>query len=149
DRTLRDAIVTTESHWWNFFSKNDNYDPDRLEYDREQLRKFYADRGYADFRVISAVAELTPDQKDFFATFQIDEGEKYTFGDISVSPHLTRLPQSMLLAAVPIHSGQVFKGSQLEDAQDAITYVAGTVGYANVDVRPVIERDVEHHKINI
>ncbi|MES1201742.1 MAG: outer membrane protein assembly factor BamA, partial [Pseudomonadota bacterium] len=149
DRTLRDAIVTTESHWWNFFSKNDNYDPDRLEYDREQLRKFYADRGYADFRVVSAVAELTPDQKDFFVTFTVDEGVKYEFGDITVSTDLNRLPQNMLLAAVPIHSGQVFKGSQVEDAQDAITYVAGTVGYANVDVRPVIERDVEHHKINI
>src|SRR5262249_3665437 len=83
DRTLRDTVVTTESHWWNFFSKNDNYDPDRLEYDREQLRKFYNDRGYADFRVVSAVAELTPDQKDFFVTYTVDEGVRYTFGDIS------------------------------------------------------------------
>ncbi|MES1157130.1 MAG: outer membrane protein assembly factor BamA [Alphaproteobacteria bacterium] len=149
DRTLRDSIVTTESHWWNFFSKNDNYDPDRLEYDREQLRKFYNNRGYADFRVVSAVAELTPDQKDFFVTFTVDEGVKYTFGDITVSTDLNRLPQAMLLAAVPIHSGQVFKGDQIEDAIDAITYVAGTVGYANVDVRPVIERDTEHRKVNI
>ncbi|HWA00842.1 MAG TPA: outer membrane protein assembly factor BamA [Caulobacterales bacterium] len=149
DRTLKDAIVTTESHWWNFFSKNDNYDPDRLEYDREQLRKFYNNRGYADFRVISAVAELTPDQKDFFVTFTVDEGQRYEFGDITVSTDLNRLPQGMLLAAVPIHSGEVFKGDQIEDAIDAITYVAGTVGYANVDVRPVIERDAEHRKVNI
>ncbi|HVY84832.1 MAG TPA: outer membrane protein assembly factor BamA [Caulobacterales bacterium] len=149
DRTLRDAIVTTESHWWNFFSKNDNYDPDRLEYDREQLRKFYNNRGYADFRVVSAVAELTPDQKDFFVTFTVDEGQRYEFGDITVSTDLNRLPQNLLLAAVPIHSGEVFKGDQIEDAIDAITYVAGTVGYANVDVRPVIERDTEHRRVNI
>jgi outer membrane protein insertion porin family len=60
DRRLRGEIVTTEARWWRFFSSNDNYDPDRIEFDREQLRTFYNDRGYADFRVTSVVAELTP-----------------------------------------------------------------------------------------
>jgi outer membrane protein insertion porin family len=149
DRALRDAIVTTESHWWNFFTKNDNYDPDRLEYDREQLRKFYNNRGYADFRVVSAVAELTPDQRDFFITFTVDEGVKYEFGDITVSTELDRLPESLLISAVPIRSGEVFKGDLIEDAVDAMTYIAGTVGYANVDIRPVIERDAANQRVNI
>ena len=119
DRALRDAIVTTESHWWNFFSKNDNYDPDRLEYDREQLRKYYNNRGYADFRVVSAVAELTPDQRDFYITFTVDEGVKYEFGDVQVHSQLGRLPPEMLLAAIPIRRGEVFKGDLVEDAIDA------------------------------
>lgn len=149
DRTLRDAIVTTESHWWNFFTKNDNYDPDRLEYDREQLRQYYNNRGYADFRVVSAVAELTPDQRDFFITFTVDEGIKYEFGDITVSTELSRLPAALLQAAIPIRSGEVFQGKLVEDAIDAMTYVAGTVGYANVDINPVIERDRANHRVNI
>src|SRR5690606_12548765 len=62
DNDLRDVMVTEVSRWWRFFSSNDNYDPNRLEYDREQLRRFYTNRGYYDFRIVSAVAELSPNQ---------------------------------------------------------------------------------------
>lgn len=149
DRRLRDAIVTTESTWWNFFSSNDNYDPDRLEYDREQLRQFYNNRGYADFRVVSAVAELAPDQRDFLITFTVDEGVRYEFGEVRVQTELNRLPESMLQAVNPIRPGTVFRGEQIEDAIDAMTYVAGSVGYANVQITPVVERDRENQKVNI
>lgn len=149
DRTLRDTIVTTESSWWNFFNRNDNYDPDRLEYDREQLRQFYNNHGYADFRVVSAVAELTPDQKDFFITFTVDEGVRYEFGTVTVETELDRLPRDLLLAAIPIRQGETFNGELIEDAIDAMTYLAGTVGYANVDISPNIERDRENRVVNI
>lgn len=149
DRRLRDAIVTTESTWWNFFSSNDNYDPDRLEYDREQLRQFYNNRGYADFRVVSAVAELTPDQHDFFITFTVDEGVRYEFGEVQIQTELNRLPESLLRAVNPIRPGTEFRGEQIEDAIDAMTYVAGTVGYANVQITPIVERDRDNRKVNI
>jgi outer membrane protein insertion porin family len=149
DRRLADAIVTTESHWWNFFSKNDNYDPDRLEYDREQLRQYYTNRGYADFRVVSAVAELTPDQRDFYITFTVDEGQRFEFGDISVTTELQRVPAELLRAAIPIREGELFQGEMIETSIDAMTLVAGTAGYANVDIRPRIERDRENGRVNI
>jgi len=149
DRRLRDTIVTTKSSWWNFFSSNDNYDPDRLEYDREQLRQYYNNHGYADFRVVSAVAELTPDQRDFFITFTVDEGIRYEFGEIRVQTELDRLPEALLLSSAPIRGGTVFRGELIEDAIDAMTYVAGTVGYANVDITPVVERDRENRVVNI
>lgn len=149
DRRLRDAILTSESSWWNFFESNDNYDPNRLEYDREQLRQYYNNRGYADFRVVSAVAELTPDQRDFYITFTVDEGIRYEFGEIRIQTELNRLSEEMLRAAVPIREGAVFRGDQIEDAIDAMTYVAGTVGYANVDITPVVERDRDNRKVNI
>jgi outer membrane protein insertion porin family len=149
DRTLRDAIVTSESTWWNFFDSNDNYDPDRLEYDREQLRQHYNNRGYADFRVVSAVAELTPDQRDFFITFTVDEGVRYEFGEIRVQTELNRLSEQLLLAAVPIRRGTEFRGSLIENAIDSMSYVAGTVGYANVDIVPIVDRDRENRVVNI
>jgi outer membrane protein insertion porin family len=149
DRRLRDVIVTTESHWWNFFQSNDNYDPDRLEYDREQLRQYYSNRGYADFRVVSAVAELTPDQRDFYITFTVDEGVRYEFGQVHVETELNRLPEALLLAAIPIRAGTEFRGELIEDAIDAMSYVAGTVGYANVDIVPVVERDRDNRIVNI
>jgi len=149
DRRLRDSIVTAESSWWNLFQSNDNYDPDRLEYDREQLRQYYNNRGYADFRVVSAVAELTPDQRDFFITFTLDEGIRYEFGEISVRTELNRLPEDLLRSAIPIRSGEVFRGELIENTIDAMTYIAGTVGYANVNITPVVERDRENRKVNI
>src|SRR5580658_8108746 len=74
DDTLRAQIATEVSDWWKFLASNDNYDPDRLTFDREQLRRFYLKQGYADFRVVSAVAELTPDRENFYITFTVDEG---------------------------------------------------------------------------
>lgn len=149
DRDLQEAVLTEESHWWKFFSKNDNYDPDRLEYDRELLRQYYTNRGYADFRIVSATAELTPDQKDFFITFTIDEGEKYEFGEVKVETELDKLPSDLLRAVVPIRDGQMFEGELIEKSIDAMTFTAGTGGYANVDIRPRIDRNRETRKVDV
>ena len=73
DNDLRDVVVTEQTSWYKFFSNNANYDPDRLEYDKEQLRKHYRNRGYYDFRVTSAVAELAPDKNGFVVTYNVDE----------------------------------------------------------------------------
>jgi outer membrane protein insertion porin family len=149
DRDLKEAVLTEESHWWKFFSKNDNYDPDRLEYDRELLRQYYTNRGYADFRIVSATAELTPDQKDFFITFTIDEGEKYEFGEVKVETELDKVPSELLRAVVPIRSGQMFEGELIEKSIDSMTFTAGTGGYANVDIRPRIDRNRETRKVDV
>lgn len=149
DNELRGAIVTEQSKWWKILTSNDNYDPDRLDFDRELLRQFYTNRGYADFRVISAVAELTPDQKDFYITFTIDEGVKYNWGDVKVETQLDRLPDALLESAVPIREGAVFKGELIEDAIDSMTFIAGAAGYANVDILPQVERDRENQVVNL
>ena len=73
DSDLQAVMVTKESRWWQIFGSNDNYDPNRLDYDREQLRKFYTNRGYYDFRVLSAIAELAPDDSAFGITITLDE----------------------------------------------------------------------------
>jgi outer membrane protein insertion porin family len=91
DNDLRDVVVTKESHWYKFLTSNDNYDPDRIEYDREQLRKHYRNRGYFDFRVVSSVAELAPDKNGFAVTYTLEEGPKYKFGKITVETELKKL----------------------------------------------------------
>jgi outer membrane protein insertion porin family len=136
DRELRGEIVTTEARWWRFFSSNDNYDPDRIEFDREQLRTFYNDRGYADFRTTSVVAELTPDQEAFYVTFNIDEGERYNFGEISVDTQISDLNVEFLESAVATQPGNLYVGSLIEDSVDTLTFAAGAAGYAFVDINP-------------
>ena len=99
--------------------------------------------------MVSAVAELTPDQEDFYITFTIDEGEKYEFGEIKVETALDKLDSNALRAIVPIKEGAQFRGDQIERTVDALTFAAGVAGYAFVDVRPKVERDPETRKVNI
>ena len=136
DGTLRDEIATAESKWYNIFESNDNYDPGRLEFDREQLRTFYTNRGFADFRVISAVAELTPDQEDFYITFTVDEGEEYRWGDLSVESEISDLDQDFLENLIDVESGDLYRAADIEEIIDALNFAAGTSGYAFVDIQP-------------
>ncbi len=96
DSDLREVIRTKQSRWWRFLSSDDTYDPDRLALDRELLRRFYLSEGYVDFRVQSAVAELTPDRKEFFVTFTVEEGERYKVGSVSVASKLPGLEKETL-----------------------------------------------------
>lgn len=149
DRRLRSEVVTKQSRWWRFFSSNDNYDPGRLEYDRELLREFYQNKGYYDFRVISAVADLTPDREDFYITYTIDEGEQYTFGEVDVETALDKLSSEGLKRAVPFRDGELFRGDLIEDTIDTLTYAAGIAGYAFVDITPRLQADPETRKVNV
>jgi outer membrane protein insertion porin family len=149
DRRLRKQLATKETLWWKFFGSNDNYDPSRLEYDREQIRTFYTDRGFADFRVVSAVAELVPNQKDFYITFTVDEGDEYTWGDISVETELETLDKKVLEAIVPIRTGRIYKSSDLEGAIDILTFASGAAGYAFVDIQPQIKRNRDTKTVDL
>ena len=149
DRRLRKEIVTAESIWYKFFSSNDNYDPGRLEFDREQLRTFYTNRGFADFRVVSAVAELTPDQEDFYITFTVDEGEEYTWGDISVETELDDLNSNFLERLIAIRPGTIYNASRVEDVIDTLNFAAGTSGYAFVDIQPNIKRNRDTKTVDL
>ncbi|MEM6538348.1 MAG: outer membrane protein assembly factor BamA [Pseudomonadota bacterium] len=146
---LRGVILTKESRWWRFFGSNSNYDPDRLEYERDLLRQFYARNGYADFQVVSAVAELTPDRKDFFITFSVDEGPQYTVGDVRVKTTLDRLDENVLEAIVPIKAGQTFDGDKVKTATESITFATGSLGYAFVDVRSRLERNPDARSVDV
>lgn len=149
DSTLREALATKETRWWRFLSQNDSYDPDRLTYDREVLRRFYLTRGYADFRVISSVADLTPDGKDFFITFTVEEGEQYRFGDVDISTNIKELDPAALNPLLKMKAGQIYDVKKIDDTIDALIYAAGTKGYAFVDVRPRVHRDRDTHTIGL
>ena len=128
--------MTKESAWYKFFQSNDNYDPDRIEYDREQLRKFYRNRGFYDFRVISSVAELQPSQNGFALTYALNEGRQYRFGKMTVKAELKKLNGDILRQILPIKEGQLYSDDKIEKATDALTFAAGAAGFAFVDVRP-------------
>jgi outer membrane protein insertion porin family len=149
DNALRDVVVTKQSEWYKFFASNDNYDPDRIEYDREQLRKYYSNRGYYDFRVDSSIAELQSDARNFAVTYTLDEGAKYHFGRLRVTSDLKRLNTNVLRAILPIHEGQIYASDQIEKAVDAITFAAGAAGFAFVDVHPRYSANRDTHAVDV
>jgi outer membrane protein insertion porin family len=149
DATLKGQIATEESDWYKFLSTNDNYDPDRLTFDREMLRRWYVSHGYADFRVVSAVAELTSDRRSFYITFTVDEGPKYTFGKVEIESGIKELPASVLRPSVKIKTGDIYNAELIQKAIDALTNAAGTKGYAFAEVHPRIARDRDKKTIDV
>ncbi len=149
DSELREVMVTKQSQWWRLFTKNDNYDPNRLDYDREQLRSFYTNRGYYDFRIVSAVAELAPDDSAFAITLTVDEGDRYNFGEINVVTENDRLNTELLEALLPIRSGDLYESDKIESSVDALTFAAGSAGYAFVDINPTYRPNPETDTIDV
>ncbi len=149
DSELAGVVVTRRSYWWKFFASQDNYDPDRMDYDREQLRKYYTNRGYYDFRVISAVAELTPDRKDFAISYTLDEGQKYNFGRITIKTDNDKLKSEDLLRSISIKPGQLYESDRVQKAVDDLTFAAGANGFAFVDIRPDEQADPNDHRVDL
>ncbi|MEM7225869.1 MAG: outer membrane protein assembly factor BamA [Pseudomonadota bacterium] len=149
DGRLRDEIATSESAFWKFFTSTDSYDPDRLTFDRELLRRFYLSEGYADFLVISAVAELTPDKEGFIITFTVEEGERYKFGTIDLNTTLKDLDPEVLREDLLTEEGEWYDASAVEESVANLTERLNNLGYAFVDIRPNTDRDRENLTINL
>lgn len=141
DGKLRGEMATKTANLWHLLSSNTSYDQDRLAYDQQKLRQFYLTEGYADFRVISAVAELTPDKRDFIITYVVEEGPRYKFGPVTVDSAIRDFDDKKLASALSIKEGQWYNAKAVEDTVEALSETAGMAGYAFADVRPEFQRD--------
>jgi outer membrane protein insertion porin family len=146
---LREVIQTKESRWYRLFSSDDNYDPDRLTYDRDLLRKFYLSEGYADFRVVSAVAELTPQRDGFFVTFTVEEGERYRFGKIDLTNAIKDVPTEDLRPLITVQEGDWYNADQVDKTINALTDALGNRGYAFIEIQPRVKRNAEGKTIDV
>lgn len=149
DSALREEIQTKESRWYRFLTNADVYDPDRLTFDRELLRRYYLAEGFADFRVVSAVAELSEDRENFFITFTIEEGERYQFGEFDVVSRIPDVDPEPLKQAIELETGDWYNANAVDDTVLQLTELVGDQGYAFIEVRPNVERDRENRKIDI
>jgi len=143
DGELRGQMVTKQAGFSKIFSSTTSYDPDRMAFDQQKLRQFYLTQGYADFRVVSAVAELTPDKKDFIITYVVEEGQRYKFGDVKVDSQLRDFDSEKLAAQLPMKKGDWYNAKLVEDTIDKLNETAGAFGYAFADVRPQYDRNKE------
>ncbi|NKB57045.1 MAG: outer membrane protein assembly factor BamA [Alphaproteobacteria bacterium] len=149
DRALREVIQTAETRWYRFLTSDDTYDPDRLTFDRELLRRHYLRSGYADFRVVSAVAELTPDRKDFFITFTIEEGARYVFDALTVESKIKDVKPEAIQQVIEIEKDDWYDSEAVDDTVVALSNAVGDLGFAFVSVLPNVRRDRDKRKIDI
>ena len=146
---LSEIINSRESRWWRFLSTSDQYDPERLAYDRELLRRFYLKSGYADIEITSASAELSPDRKGFFLSFTVKEGERYKVGKVTINSQLRNLTEADLQASLQLRSGDWYDGDAVGRTADLIEESVHNRGYAFVDVKPRVNRDIEKHTVDL
>ena len=146
---LKDVIKTVQTNFLSFLQTTDIYDPDRVEADRDLLRRFYLKHGYADVRIVSAVGEYDPARKGFVITFTIDEGAQYHVGTVDVISNVRVLDPSLLRSKVKLSPGNVYNADLVEKSVEGMAIEAAKNGYAFANVRPRGERKPETHTINL
>jgi len=146
---IRSAMATRQARPWRFFSSSDTYDPDRLAYDQQKLRQFYLTNGYADFRVVSSVAELTPDGRDFIVTYVLEEGERYKFGKVEIDSQIRDIKPKEFRPLIKITTGDWYDAQKIENTVESLNETAGLLGYAFADVRPQFDRDKDKREMNV
>ena len=146
---LEEQLFTKRYRWFRLWASDDTFDPDRFTADQQNLQQYYFDMGYPDFRLVSAVAELSPDHKDFYLTFTVEEGEKYTYGKVDIVSHLKQVNAEDLKAFMDIKSGEQFSRKQIERNITTLNTHVGTYGYAFADIQPRIEKNREKKTVDL
>lgn len=150
DSTLADEITTSTGGFLDFLGfGDDSFDPDRLAFDEELLRRFYLSEGYADFRVISSVAELTPDREGFFITITVDEGPRYEFGEVQVISNVAGLDAEAFQDDVVSYGGDTYSNLDVEETIDNMIDTANRMQFPFAEIEPRVSRNREEQLINI
>ncbi|MGY3445310.1 MULTISPECIES: outer membrane protein assembly factor BamA [unclassified Bradyrhizobium] len=146
---LRDVIKTRESNLLSFLGGNDVYDPDRVEADRDLLRRFYLKNGYADVQVVAALTEYDPDKKGFLVTFKIEEGQQYRVASVNFTSSINTLDPNALRSYSRVNVGSLYNAEALEKSVEEMQIEASRRGYAFAVVRPRGDRNFDNHTVSI
>lgn len=149
DARLRDVVSSQEQAWFRLLSSSDIYDPERLVFDRELLRRFYLRQGFADVQITGSSGELTPDRSAFFVTFTIEEGQRYRVGQVEIINEIPRLSMEGLRREIDIANGDWYDGDAVERASTALADALQGRGESFVEVQPRVTRNPETATIDI
>ncbi len=140
DSTLRDVISSSEFRWYEFWGGNDGFDKDRINYDKDLLKKYYFDNGYIDFQITSVNSSLVDNRKDFLVNFNIFEGERYKITKIDVISSIRNLNKDKLFNLIDLEKGDWFSSEEIDESIKTISEETAKLGYAFVEVVPRIKK---------
>ncbi|MGC1663025.1 MAG: outer membrane protein assembly factor BamA [Bradyrhizobium sp.] len=146
---LRDVIKTRESNLLSFLGGNDVYDPDRIEADRDLIRRYYLKHGFADVQVVAALTEYDPQKKGFLVTFKIEEGQQYHVGSVNFESSIASLDGNALARFSRVGVGSLYNAEALEKSVEEMQIEASRRGYAFAVVKPRGDRNFETHTVSI
>ena len=146
---LREVMLSKEKRWYRFLTSTDTYDPDRLNYDKELLRRFYLSKGYVDFEIKDADVSQDKEKDTFSIHFTVSEGRRFKYGDITLSTTLPDVDKEKLIKSLTMKKGRYYNGNQIEDAIETLTDELGREGYAFVNITPQFEKNEENNTVNI
>jgi outer membrane protein insertion porin family len=146
---LRDVVSSQEQAWFRLLSSSDIYDPERLVFDRELLRRFYLRQGFADVQITGSSGELTPDRSAFFVTFTIEEGQRYRVGQVEIINEIPRLSMEGLRREIDIANGDWYDGDAVERASTALADALQGRGESFVEVQARVTRNPETATIDL
>ncbi len=149
DSKLRSEMSTKESEWYRILTTSDRYDPDRLAFDQELLRRFYLSQGYADFQILSAVAELANEKDRFFITITLEEGRRYKVGEVKLTSQIRDFDVNTVRDQINIQSGEWYNADLIQESVNNLTDALGDLQYAFVDVRPNTKRNREERTVDV
>lgn len=149
DRRLQGVIATKQSNFMSWLSRNDVYDDQRLAADEEQLRRYYYNRGYADFRVLSSSAEEDPETGNLIINIEVEEGERYAFGNIDIDSTVTGVDQDSLSSTIKTRPGGTYSAEDVEDTLIAMSERLAAAGFPFAEVTPVGNRNFETQTIDV
>ncbi len=146
---LKEVIKTAESNWLSFLQTTDVYDADRIEADRDLIRRFYLKHGFADVQVVSATGEYDPSKKGFIVTFTIEEGAVYHFGVVDIQSNVRAIDAQSLRPFLRMANKQVYNGESIEKTVEDITVELARRGYPFGTVRPRGDRNAQAKTIGV
>jgi outer membrane protein insertion porin family len=146
---LKEVIKTAQSNFLSFLQTTDVYDPDRMEADRDLIRRYYLKHGFADVQVVSAVAEYDPGKKGFIITFTIEEGPLYHFGAVDVQSNVRAVDSESLRRVLRMRQGDIYNGEAIEKTVEDVTIEVSRRGYPFATVRPRGDRNPQTRTINV
>ncbi len=146
---LKDIIKTRESNLLSFLGGADVYDPDRVEADRDLIRRFYLKHGFADVQVVAALTEYDPEKKGFLVTFKIEEGQQYRVATVNFASSISTLDGNTLKSFSRVYVGSLYNAEALEKSVEEMQIEASRRGYAFAIVRPRGDRNFEAHTVSI
>ncbi len=140
DATLLDQFELSDRPGWFFgWFSSDQYSREQLQGDLDRLRSWYLDRGYVNFSIDSTQVSISPDQSSIFVTINVDEGNRYDFGDVSFAGDL-QIDETRARSLVQVESGKTFSQSDLTASTEALRQALGAEGFAfaQIDAMPQV-----------
>ena len=146
---IKSSMKTKEKTFLRFLSSADNYDPDKLEYDKQLITQFYNNNGYPDFKITSSIAQLKSNTNNFEIIINVNEGKKYNFGEISVESTLKKMNADAVADVLPMKKGELFDRSKINKSIEELKEWAQSEGYTFIDIITNLNDNNELNQIDV